>query len=62
MIAPRIPQTTQLRKQRLLEASMECFWMPARLLFKLWILLTPSYSLSPQEQAKAKAGSSHRAL
>lgn len=33
------------RKQRILEACLECCWFPARLLFALWIRLTPSYNV-----------------
>lgn len=50
MIAYRSPHKARLLKQRLLEASMECLWIPARCLFVLWIRLTPAYNTCPQEQ------------
>ncbi|MCW3096610.1 MAG: hypothetical protein JWL77_2228 [Chthonomonadaceae bacterium] len=44
-------------KQRFLEASMECIWFPARLLFELWIRLSPDYKQPDYEIPQQKAGS-----
>ncbi len=54
MIAYRSLSKTCSLKRRILEATMECFWIPARLLFELWIRLTPSYNLSPEKTSTSQ--------
>lgn len=46
------------RKQRILDACLEYCWFPARLLFSLWIRLTPSYNVF--QEAGEEASRSQR--
>lgn len=55
MAPVRLPYKAQNWKQRLLEASLECIWIPARALFSLWIRFTPSYKIPLGETPDSRA-------
>lgn len=56
MVPSRFPRKSQRWQQRVLEALMECFWVPMRLLFQLWIRFTPSYKSTLEEASDTQVG------